>query len=182
MAVLNQKPYLFNTSVMNNIRLGNPEATDEEVYEAAKMVQLHELIMKLPKGYETNMQETGSRFSGGERQRIALARILLQKTPIVIMDEPTVGLDPITEANLLATIFNTLKGKTIIWVTHHLMGVEKMDRILFLEKGKIIMDGSHQQLFKSEERYRRLYALDRPLYNLQSGKTHAGHSPSLEMG
>jgi ATP-binding cassette, subfamily C, bacterial CydC len=164
MAVLNQKPYLFNTSVMNNIRLGNPEATDEEVYEAAKMVQLHEMIMQLPKGYETNMHEAGQRFSGGERQRIALARILLQKTPIVIMDEPTVGLDPITEANLLATIFNTLKGKTIIWVTHHLMGMEKMDRILFLEKGKITMDGSHQQLLKSEERYRRLYALDRPLY------------------
>lgn len=163
-AVLNQKPYLFHTSVMNNIRLGNPEATDEEVYEAAKMVQLHELIMQLPKGYETNMQEAGSRFSGGERQRIALARILLQKTPIVIMDEPTVGLDPITEANLLADIFDTLNGKTIIWVTHHLMGVEKMDRILFLEKGKIIMEGSHQQLLKSEERYRRLYALDRPLY------------------
>ncbi|MBA2872326.1 ATP-binding cassette subfamily C protein CydC [Anoxybacillus calidus] len=164
MAVLNQKPYLFNTSVMNNIRLGNPEATDEEVYEVAKMVQLHQMIMQLPKGYETNMHETGQRFSGGERQRIALARILLQKTPIVIMDEPTVGLDPITEANLLATIFDTLKGKTIIWVTHHLIGVEKMDRILFLEKGKITMDGSHQQLLKSEERYRRLYALDRPLY------------------
>jgi ATP-binding cassette, subfamily C, bacterial CydC len=164
MAVLNQKPYLFNTSVMNNIRLGNPEATDEEVYEAAKMVRLHEMIMQLPQGYETNMHETGQRFSGGERQRIALARILLQKTPIVIMDEPTVGLDPITEANLLADIFETLKGKTIIWVTHHLIGVEKMDRILFLENGKITMDGSHQKLLKSEERYRHLYALDRPLY------------------
>jgi ATP-binding cassette, subfamily C, bacterial CydC len=110
------------------------------------------------------MHETGQRFSGGERQRIALARILLQKTPIVIMDEPTVGLDPITEANLLADIFETLKGKTIIWVTHHLIGVEKMDRILFLENGKITMDGSHQKLLKSEERYRHLYALDRPLY------------------
>ncbi|EIJ82002.1 cysteine exporter protein CydC [Bacillus methanolicus PB1] len=164
MAVLNQKPYLFNTSVMNNIRLGNPEATDEEVYEAAKMVQLHEMIMQLPKGYETNMYETGQRFSGGERQRIALARILMQNTPIVIMDEPTVGLDPITEANLLADIFDTLKGKTIIWVTHHLIGVEKMDRILFLEQGKITMEGSHQQLLDKEERYRRLYALDRPFY------------------
>lgn len=80
------------------------------------------------------------------------------------MDEPTVGLDPITEANLLADIFDTLKGKTIIWVTHHLIGVEKMDRILFLEKGKITMDGSHQQLLEKEERYRRLYALDRPFY------------------
>jgi ATP-binding cassette, subfamily C, bacterial CydC len=160
--VLNQKPYLFNTSVLNNIRLGNPDASDEEVYEVAKMVELDEMITELPKGYETNMQETGQRFSGGERQRIALARILLQKTPVVILDEPTVGLDPITEVKLLNTIFETLKGKTIIWVTHHLIGAEKMDRILFLENGKIAMQGSHYQLLESEERYRRLYKLDCP--------------------
>jgi ATP-binding cassette, subfamily C, bacterial CydC len=164
MAVLNQKAYLFNTTVMNNIRLGNPNASDEDVYEVAEMVQLHHMISNLPKGYDTNMNETGQRFSGGERQRIALARILLQKTPIVIIDEPTVGLDPITEVKLLTTIFETLKGKTIIWVTHHLIGVEKMDRILFLEQGKKVMEGSHQQLLTSEERYRRLYQLDRPLY------------------
>jgi ATP-binding cassette subfamily C protein CydC len=163
MSVLNQKAYLFNTSVLNNIRLGNPEASDEEVFQVSQMVQLDKLIKTLPNGYETNMQETGQRFSGGERQRIALARILLQKTPIVILDEPTVGLDPLTEAKLLKTIFETLKDKTIIWVTHHLIGVENMDRILLLDQGKIAMEGSHQQLLKSEERYRRLYTLDRPL-------------------
>jgi ATP-binding cassette, subfamily C, bacterial CydC len=102
-------------------------------------------------------------YPGGERQRIALAHILLQKTPLVILDEPTVGLDPITEINLLRTIFDTLKGKTIIWVTHHLIGVEKMDRILFLENGTIDMEGSHAQLLENEARYRRLYAVDRPL-------------------
>jgi ATP-binding cassette, subfamily C, bacterial CydC len=167
MAVLNQKAYLFNTSVINNIGLGNPNATDEEVFKVAKMVQLDHMIQQLPKGYETNMYETGARFSGGERQRIALARILLQNTPIVIMDEPTVGLDPLTEANLLNTIFETLKEKTIIWVTHHLMGAEKMDRIIFLEQGKKIMEGTHPQLYKNEERYRRLYQLDRPLYMIK---------------
>lgn len=163
MSVLNQKAYLFNTSLMNNIRLGNPDATDEDVFHVAQMVQLDEMIKLLPKGYDTNMLETGDRFSGGERQRIALARILLQKTPMVILDEPTVGLDPVTEAKLLTTIFETLKGKTIIWVTHHLIGVEKMNRILFLEQGKIIMEGNHLQLLQNEERYRRLYTLDRPL-------------------
>lgn len=163
MAVLNQKAYLFNTSVINNIRLGNPDATDEEVYEVADKVQLHTMIKNLPKGYDTNMYETGQRFSGGERQRIALARILLQNTPIVIMDEPTVGLDPITETKLLTTIFYALKNKTIIWVTHHLTGVEKMDRILFLEEGKVVMDGSHQHLLVNEEKYRHLFALDHPL-------------------
>lgn len=164
LSVLNQKAYLFNTSVLNNIRLGNLEATDEEVYEAAEKVQLHQMIKGLPNGYDTNMHETGQRFSGGERQRIALARILLQQTPVVIMDEPTVGLDPITENKLLRTIFDTLKGKTIIWITHHLAGMERMDRILFMDQGKITMAGSHQQLLENEERYRRLYALDHPLY------------------
>ncbi len=162
-SVLNQKPYLFHTSVRNNIRLGSPQASDEEVIRVAKMVQLDEMIQQLPQGYETNMQETGQRFSGGERQRIALARILLQNTPIVILDEPTVGLDPITETKLLSTIFTTLNDKTIIWVTHHLIGVEQVDRILLLEHGKIVMEGSHQELLKREERYRRLYRLDRPL-------------------
>ncbi|MCQ6279434.1 thiol reductant ABC exporter subunit CydC [Bacillus sp. EB600] len=164
LAVLNQKAYLFHTSVLNNIRLGNPNATDEEVFAAAEQVQLHQMVKELPNGYDTNMNETGQRFSGGERQRIALARILLQKTPVVIMDEPTVGLDPITENKLMATIFDTLKGKTIIWVTHHLAGMEKMDRILFMDQGKITMAGNHQQLLENEERYRRLYTLDQPLY------------------
>jgi ATP-binding cassette subfamily C protein CydC len=164
LSVLNQKAYLFHTSVLNNIRLGNPEATDEEVYEVAAQVGLHQMIKELPNGYDTNMNETGQRFSGGERQRIALARILLQRTPVVIMDEPTVGLDPITEKQLLATIFETLKGKTIIWVTHHLAGMEKMDRILFVDRGKITMTGSHKQLLENEERYRHLYVLDHPLY------------------
>jgi ATP-binding cassette, subfamily C, bacterial CydC len=160
--VLNQKAYLFNTSIINNIRLGNPDATVEEVLEACRMVQLEEMIANLPNGYETVMEETGQRFSGGERQRIALARILLQNTPIVILDEPTVGLDPLTERKLLATIFTALKGKTILWVTHHLTGVETMDRVLFLEQGIITMQGSHQHLLETEERYRRLYKLDRP--------------------
>jgi len=164
LAVLNQKPYLFHTTVLDNIRLGNPEATDEEVYAAAKQVGLHQMIKDLPNGYDTDMQETGNRFSGGEQQRIALARILLQKTPVVLMDEPTVGLDPITENKLLSTIFDTLKGKTIIWVTHHLAGMDKMDRIIFLDQGKITMSGSHPQLLEKEERYRNLYALDHPLF------------------
>lgn len=161
-SVLNQKAYLFNTSIFNNIRLGKPEATYEQVYEACRMVQLDEMISQLPNGYETLVEETGQRFSGGERQRMALARVLLQNTPIVILDEPTVGLDPITERKLLTTIFTTLHDKTIIWVTHHLIGVEKMDKILFLDNGKIVMQGNHTVLVETQERYRHLYKLDRP--------------------
>ncbi|MFB7139359.1 thiol reductant ABC exporter subunit CydC [Gottfriedia sp. NPDC056225] len=161
-SVLNQKPYLFDTSVLNNIRLGNPVASDEEVIRVTKMVELHEYIASLPEGYHTSMQETGVRFSGGERQRIALARILLQNTPIVILDEPTVGLDSITERKLLQTIFKVLEGKTVLWITHHLIGAEMADQILFLDKGKIAMNGSHDDLFRHETRYRNLFELDRP--------------------
>lgn len=164
-AVLQQKPHLFNTTVMNNIRLGNTKASDEEVIEAAKQVQMHDYIMSLPNGYQTSMHELGERFSGGERQRIALARILLQKTPIVLLDEPTVGLDPITERRLLETIFDSLHDKTVIWITHHLVGVEQVDRILFIEQGDIEMEGSHFELLASQERYANLYNLDCPISN-----------------
>lgn len=119
--------------------------------------------MSMPDGYHTQMSEMGERFSGGERGRIALARILLQNTPIVILDEPTVGLDPITERDLLATIFETLADKSLIWVTHHLVGAEKMDRVLFLEEGKTLMEGPHAELMAEEPRYKRLYQLDRPI-------------------
>lgn len=163
-AVLSQKPHIFDTSVMNNIRLGNPNASDEEVIAVAKQVNMHETISALPDGYHTRVRELGGRFSGGERQRIALARILLQQAPVVILDEPTVGLDAITERNLLNTIFSVLQGKTVIWITHHLVGVEKMDQILFIENGRIHMQGTHEQLLKTQERYANLYRLDQPFY------------------
>ena len=107
------------------------------------------------------MEETGQRFSGGERQRIALARILLQNTPIVILDEPTIGLDPVTESSLVETILTTLHDKTIIWITHHLTGIEQMDQVVFVDKGQISMQGSHTELMTGTPRYQQLYALDR---------------------
>ena len=161
-AVLNQSPHLFNTTVAGNLRIGRPDATDEEIRHVAAQVGLAELIESLPQGYETPMLETGLRFSGGERQRIALARVLLRKTPVVIFDEPTVGLDPVTERELMRTMLDSLQGKTLIWVTHHLIGAEKMDEIVFVENGNIVMQGSHEQLLAREERYRRLLELDRP--------------------
>ena len=165
-SVFNQQPHLFDTTVLNNIRLGNPDASDEDVYWAARQVKLHDYIQSLPEGYHTSVQETGIRFSGGERQRIALARILLQNAPIVVLDEPTVGLDPKTEKELLSTMFQVLDGKTVLWITHHLAGAEAADRILFLDKGKLAMAGSHQQLLENNPRYSRLYRLDAPVGRL----------------
>ncbi|MFP7168664.1 thiol reductant ABC exporter subunit CydC [Terribacillus sp. 7520-G] len=161
-SVLNQNPYLFYTSVANNLLLANESATEAEVKAVMKQVKLHDLVASQPEGYQTSMQETGQRFSGGERQRIALARVLLQDTPIVMLDEPTVGLDPITERDLLDTIFTSLAGKSLIWVTHHLVGMEQMDEIIFLEEGKIKMRGTHARLLQESSHYRRLYELDRP--------------------
>ncbi|WP_195573848.1 amino acid ABC transporter ATP-binding/permease protein [Paenibacillus sp. 1001270B_150601_E10] len=160
--VLNQSPHLFDTTVSNNIRLGRLEASDEEIREACEQVKLGALMDSLPQGIDTPMHEAGQRFSGGERQRVALARILLQHTPIVIMDEPTVGLDPITERELLRTVFDVMREKTLIWITHHLASVEQMDEIIFMDEGRIIMRGSHAELMEREPRYRRLYELDRP--------------------
>ncbi|MGC5774640.1 thiol reductant ABC exporter subunit CydC [Paenibacillus pabuli] len=161
-AVLNQSPHLFDTTVANNLRIGRPHATDEEIQRVAAQVGLSDLIESLPQGYQTPMLETGLRFSGGERQRIALARVLLRETPVVIFDEPTVGLDPVTERALMRTILDSMQGKTMIWVTHHLMGAERMDELIFMENGQITMQGSHEQLLAREERYRRLVELDRP--------------------
>lgn len=162
LSVLNQRPHLFDTTVANNIRLGRRNASDEEIRQVAEQVKLDALIASLPKGYDTAMMETGQRFSGGERQRIALARVLLQRTPVVILDEPTVGLDPKTERDLLATMFETMEGKSLIWITHHLVGVEHMDEIVFIENGQVEMRGTHAELMECYPRYRNLYHLDRP--------------------
>ena len=158
--VLDQQPYLFNTSIMNNVRMGNPDATDAEVKAALTSVELAPLIDGLPDGYETIVEEGGARFSGGERQRIALARILLQDAPIIILDEPTVSLDPITEAHLLATVFRVLQDKTILWVTHHLAGINYVDQVRFLEAGQFDMAGTPQELYATAPRFKRLYDLD----------------------
>lgn len=159
-SVLNQKPHLFSTTIANNIRISRPDATDEEVMAVINQAQLATLIESLPNGFNTPMREMGNRFSGGERQRIAFARVLLQNTPIVLIDEATIGLDPVTEQHLLQTMLAATKDKTVIWVTHHLAGVESMDEVIFLKDGAISMRGSHDRLMKTEEHYRNLYAMD----------------------
>lgn len=159
-SVLNQKPYLFATTVENNIRLGRQDATTATIEDVIARVGLQDYIATLPKQLKTQMEETGQRFSGGERQRIALARILVKDTPIVILDEPTVGLDPITERELMEDMLRSLEGKTVIWITHHLTAIEQMDRVLFMDDGQIAMLGTHETLMQTNERYQRLYRLD----------------------
>lgn len=160
-SVIHQTPYLFRTTILNNVRLGQEEASEEEVWQVLAKVGLKEMVADLPEGLQTMVDEAGLRFSGGERHRLALARILLQDTPIVLLDEPTTGLDPITEQQLLETFFTTLKDKTIIWITHHLQGVHMMDRVIFIEDGHLEMSGSPQELLAENHHYQQLYAIDR---------------------
>lgn len=158
--VINQVPYLFNTTIANNLRIGDEAASEDKLWDVLERVGLKEMIQRLPKGLDTLVDEAGLRFSGGERHRLSLARILLKDVPIIILDEPTVGLDPITEQGLINTFFNQLDGKTVIWVTHHLQGVDSMDKVIFIEDGQIEMHGTPTELNETNQRFRDLKAID----------------------
>ncbi|MGM9886676.1 MAG: thiol reductant ABC exporter subunit CydC [Lactococcus sp.] len=161
--VINQNPYLFNATVRSNLTLANLDATDEQIWDTLELVGLKKMIENLPKKLDQWINEAGSQFSGGERQRLALARILLSNAEVIILDEPTVSLDPITENQLLKLFFERLKGKTILFITHHLLGIQQMDRVIFLEDGQIKIDGSPEALISENEDFRRLYQLDQGL-------------------
>lgn len=162
-SIINQKPYLFNTTIANNLRLGNEDASEEQLWYVLRRVGLSEMVQELPDGLETKVDEAGLRFSGGERHRLALARILLRDTPIVLLDEPTVGLDPITEQAVINTFIKQLKGKTLIWITHHLQGIDQMNQVIFIENGKLTMEGTPQELWETEPRFRELKKADQGL-------------------
>ncbi|MFT9009630.1 MAG: thiol reductant ABC exporter subunit CydC [Bifidobacterium sp.] len=157
---LNQSPFIFRASIGGNVRLGRPEASDEEVWNALETVELDGLVRDMPQGLDTVVGERGSTLSGGQRERLALARILVKDTPMVLLDEPTIGLDPITERHLMSTIFKANAQRTMLWVTHHLQGLEHADRMIFLEGGHIVMQGDPEELYRSDERFRALYRMD----------------------
>ncbi|WP_251712856.1 thiol reductant ABC exporter subunit CydC [Lactococcus ileimucosae] len=158
--VINQSPYIFNASIRSNLSLARLDASDEEIWKALELVGLKKMVASLPEQLDELVDEAGQRFSGGERQRLALARILLSDVDMVILDEPTVSLDPITENQLLRLFFERLKDKTIIFITHHLLGVQHMDRVIFLENGKIKLDDQPQHLLQNDEDFRKLYQMD----------------------
>jgi ATP-binding cassette subfamily C protein CydC len=163
MGVLAQRVYLFNSSIFENIRLGNPKASLSEVVEAANLAGAHEFIQKLPSGYEAIVGEKGSSLSGGERQRIGLARLLLKKASIYFLDEPTANLDLITGKKVMNSILESLCGKSLLLVTHKLAGLPRMDEIIILSEGRIIERGTHSELVRSGGVYSRMWETENNL-------------------
>lgn len=149
-----QNVYLFHDSIKNNIKFGKPGASDEEMIAAAKAARCHDFILSLPEGYDTVVGEGGSSLSGGEKQRISIARAMLKNAPIIILDEATASVDPENEHEIQAAISALVHGKTIITIAHRLTTIESADQILVVEDGRIGQKGTHEELIKEEGLYR----------------------------
>ena len=148
-----QDVYLFQDTIENNIRFANPSASHEDVVEAAKKARCHNFIMELPDGYETMVGEGGASLSGGEKQRISIARALLKNAPIILLDEATSSVDPENEYEILAAIEELSKDHTVISIAHRLSTVKKADQILVIEDGKLVQEGKHSELISEEGIY-----------------------------
>ena len=149
-----QNVYLFHDTIRNNIRFGRPDATEEEVIEAAKAARCHDFIVSLPQGYDTVVGEGGGTLSGGEKQRISIARAMLKDAPIVILDEATASIDPENEHLIQEAISELTRGKTIITIAHRLATIENADQILVIDGGTVAQKGTHKELLEQEGIYR----------------------------
>ncbi|QGP91341.1 Vitamin B12 import ATP-binding protein BtuD [Neomoorella glycerini] len=158
-AVVSQRTHLFHTTIGENLLLARPGASQEEIRQAARQARLHEFIQSLPRGYDTCIGEEGLKLSGGQRQRLAIARALLKNAPILVLDEATTGLDPVTEEEIMQAIYRLMAGRTTLIITHRLAGLEAMDEILVLDKGRVVQRGRHEELLRQEGLYRRMWEL-----------------------
>ncbi len=152
-----QNVYLFHDTIENNIRFGNPAATREQIIKAAKRARCHEFIMEFPDGYDTVIGEGGSTLSGGEKQRISIARAILKDAPVIILDEATSSVDPENEQALMGAIRELTEGKTLITIAHRLTTVREADQIVVIDQGKIVQKGKHGELLGEEGIYRRFW-------------------------
>ncbi len=155
-AIVSQGIWLFDDTVLANLKIARPRASFEEVVEATKAAQAHEFIERLPEGYHTQLGEHAGRLSGGERQRLGIARALLRDAPLVILDEPSSALDPESEHQISRALETLLVNRTVLIIAHRLSTVRNADRILVLDKGNIVAEGTHQELLHTETRYQKM--------------------------
>ena len=155
-SIVQQEIFLFNLSIEENIRIGRQGASRKEIIEAAKRAQIHDFIMSLPQGYGTMAGEAGVKFSGGEKQRISIARMILKDTPIVILDEATAAIDPNNEYLIQKAISNLGENKTIITIAHHMNTIRSSDQIVVMDEGKVAAFGQHEELLKSCRLYEQM--------------------------
>ncbi len=156
-SLIPQEPMLFHRTLLENIRYGRSEATDEQVIAAAKAAKAHDFIVNVPEGYQALVGERGVKLSGGQRQRIAIARAILKNAPILILDEATSSLDSITEKAIQHSLENLMKGRTVVVVAHRLSTIAHLNRILVFDNGAVIEDGTHAELILKNGQYARLW-------------------------
>lgn len=156
MSIVTQEPILFNDTIANNIRLGKPDATDEEIIQAARIANAHDFIIRKENGYQTNIGDRGSKLSGGERQRLTIARAVIKNPPILILDEATSSLDTESERLVQDAINNMMQNRTSLVIAHRLSTIRHADEIIVLQKGKIVERGTHDQLLAQHGYYKKL--------------------------